>query len=81
MDLADAVFTLAYLFQGSADPICTKSADANDEGEVDLSDPVYTLSFLFQGSMPFLPSPYSGCSFDPTEDGLSCDGFELCNGF
>ena len=77
VDLSDAVFTLAYLFQGGQGPLCADSLDSNDSGEVDISDPSHTLRHLFLGgSAP--PAPWQECGTDPSADGLGCDSFPPC---
>ena len=77
VDLSDAVFTLAYLFQGGDGPLCADSLDSNDSGEVDISDPSHTLRHLFLGgSAP--PAPWQECGTDPSADGLGCDSFPPC---
>ena len=48
VDLADAVFTLRYLFSGGPHPSCLKEADANDSDVVDISDVVTVLYYLFR---------------------------------
>jgi len=67
LDLADATFLLAYLFQGGATPVCPDSADVNDDGMINLADPVYLLAYLFQGGPP-PPEPFFTCGDDPTPD-------------
>lgn len=71
IDLADAIFTLYYLFNdGTAK--CEDAMDVNDDGKLDLSDAVSTLSYLFQDVAP-IPSPGVDYPwFDPTEDALTC---------
>jgi len=69
-DLADAVYTLDFLFQ-TGEPIrCTDAADANDDGTINIADPVYVLLYLFLGAAP-PPLPGSEtCGPDPTADQL-----------
>lgn len=70
IDLSDAVYILAHLFQGGAapedfcfavgpkEPGCADiSGDVNGDGGNDLSDAIYSLSFSFQGG----PAPVVGC--------------------
>jgi hypothetical protein len=79
VDLADAIFTLNYLFRGRGDPSCIDAADSNDDGEVDLADAIFTLNFLFRGGRePPPPGPFTPGS-DPTPDSLGC-GAELPEG-
>ena len=68
IDLSDAVYILAHLFQGGPAPEdfcstpgpkevgCTDvSGDVNGDGARDLSDPIYSLAFSFQGGPAPLP--------------------------
>lgn len=69
IDVADAIFVLAYLFSGGANPMCPDSADANDTGAIDVGDAIFMLDFLFGGgSLPPYPFPVPG--LDPTPDSL-----------
>src|SRR5215510_6209459 len=77
VDLSDAVFTLAYLFQGGDGPSCNDAADSNDSGKVDLSDAVYTLGYLFLGG-PAPPAPGLECGWDPTPDDIYCFSYAAC---
>ena len=77
IDIADAIFTLGYLFAGGPEPACLKAADANDDGAIDLADAITILSHLFAGAGP-LPAPFPACGADPTPDGLSCARYEPC---
>jgi len=64
-DLSDAVYSLAFSFQGGPDPVefcfpagpkeedCARAnGDVNGDNGIDLSDPIYNLAFLFQGGPP-----------------------------
>jgi len=73
LDISDAVNALGLLFQGTAPPYCLDAVDANDDGELDISDPITSLNFLFSGGAD-LPPPSFESGFDPTADGLFCDG-------
>jgi hypothetical protein len=75
MDLTDAVFLLAYLFQGGQAVPCESACDSNDDGTMDISDAVGILGFLFLGEGD-LPPPSRTCDVDPTPDALACDAFE-----
>ena len=77
MDMSDAVFTLYFLFLGTAAPACQKAADTNDSGDMDLSDPVYTLMFLFTGGEA-PPAPYPGCGPDGKQDNLRGTSYSKC---
>jgi hypothetical protein len=71
VDMADAIFTLDFLFLGGAAPGCEKAADANDDGSVNVSDPTATLAHLFMGDEP--PSfTFGAIAPDWTPDDLTC---------
>jgi len=69
IDLSDAVYNLAFLFQGGPAPVlfcvdagtgedCAKeNGDVNGDDGIDLSDAVYSLAFSFQGG----PAPVPQC--------------------
>ena len=77
VDLSDAIFTLAYLFQGGDAPLCLDALDSNDSGEVDISDPSHLLRHLFLGAAA-PPAPWQECGLDPSADGLGCASFPPC---
>jgi hypothetical protein len=77
LDIADAIFTLTYLFAAGPAPSCLDSADANDDGAVDIADAIAVLSHLFAGSGD-LPEPFVECGVDPTEDALGCSRYAPC---
>ena len=77
-DIADAIFTLSYLFAKGTVPRCLDSADANDNGEINIADVITLLSYLF-GNGP-LPPPGDTCGADPTIDDLDCAIFPPCEG-
>ncbi|MEM7263991.1 MAG: hypothetical protein AAF488_18540, partial [Planctomycetota bacterium] len=69
IDIADAIFVLAFLFTGGASPLCPDSADANDTGALDVADTITILNYLFvDGPVPPYPFPIAG--LDPTPDTL-----------
>ncbi len=76
-DVSDALTILFFLFGDGAEPVCRKSADADDSGELNLADAVYSLNSLFLlGPAP--PLPNGACGADPTEDGLPCEAYPPC---
>ncbi len=77
IDIADAIFTLSYLFADGLPPSCLDAADANDDGAVDISDGVFMLQNLFANG-PAIPPPYPECGVDPTEDELDCAEYAHC---
>ena len=77
LNIADAVFTLMYLFAQGPTPTCLDAADANDDGTVDISDGIYILQNLFAHG-PAIPSPYPDCGIDSTVDALGCVEYANC---
>ncbi len=77
LDIADAIFTLSYLFAQGPSPSCLDAADANDDGAVDLADGIFILQSLFAIG-PAIPPPYPGCGVDPTVDELDCLEYRPC---
>ena len=78
VDIADAVFTLSYLFADGTVPLCLDATDANDDGKVDIADAIKILAHLFAGAGP-LPAPFDECGIDPTIDALGCASYTPCN--
>lgn len=70
VNVADAVYTLGYLFAGGPG-VCPDAMDANDDGALNIADAVYELGFLFSGGPP-PPAPHPGTGADPTPDALGC---------
>lgn len=60
VDIADAIFTLNWLFLGGRAPGCEAAADLDGDGSVNITDPVYLLGFLFLGG-PAPPAPFPDC--------------------
>jgi hypothetical protein len=77
LDIADAVFTLMYLFAVGQAPTCLDSADTNDDGTIDLADAIAALSHLFADTGD-LPAPFGECGIDPTADTLDCSRYAPC---
>ncbi len=79
VNIADAVFILAYYFSGGLDPVCADSADSNDDGGVNIADAVSVLSYYFSGGT--IPDPAGSCGPDITpDDGLDCVSYPPCEG-
>ncbi len=77
VDLADAVYILAYLFGRGPEPPCLKAADTNDGGAVEIGDAVGILYYLFaHGQAP--AEPFGRCGIDPTPDDVTCDDYPPC---
>ena len=79
VDMADAVYTLAWLFVGGKEPPCQISADVNDDGAIDIADPMSLLTYLFLGTRP-PAGPFPEPGTDPTPHGLSCGDEETATG-
>lgn len=77
VNIADAVFTLQYLFASAEEPLCLDALDSNDDSRLNLADPIATLMYLFGGGVD-LPAPFGRCGPDRTPDGLSCKAFPIC---
>ncbi len=74
VEMADAVYTLRYLYvPGSVPaPPCMDAADANDDGGIFMSDAIYTLKHLNVPGSPAPPAPFPDCGSDPTPDQYEC---------
>ncbi len=77
INIADAVFTLSYIFVSGPSPACLDTADANDDGAVDLADGVYILQNIFANG-PAIPLPHPECGVDSTEDDVGCVEYAHC---
>ena len=64
VDIADAIFTLEFLFGSGTAPSCADAADANDDGGVDISDAIVTLDYLFSPTVTMLPAPFPAEGLD-----------------
>ncbi|MEE8142005.1 MAG: dockerin type I domain-containing protein, partial [Planctomycetota bacterium] len=76
IDIADAIFTINYLFVDGADPSCLDAADANNDGTVDVSDVIYTIQWAFNEGRDF-PEPFPNCGLD-TGISAGCGSFAGC---
>jgi hypothetical protein len=74
LNIADAIYTLGFLFGGQAAPVCRDAADANDDGAVNIADAISILGHLFGGAGPLKP-PFGTCGEDPTADTLPACGY------
>jgi hypothetical protein len=71
IDIADAIFTVSYLFGRGRLPACPDACDVNDDGAIDVADAIAGLSYLFDRSLP--PGTFPGlgsCGLDKTPDML-----------
>jgi hypothetical protein len=71
VDISDAVYTLGWIFQGTAEPKCKDAADVNNDSRLDISDPIFALNYLFVGG-PQPSSPFPVPGVDPDFDTLDC---------
>ena len=73
IDLSDAIYSLAFFFQGGGAPVpfcvaagpkqagcAEENGDTNGDGDGDLSDVIYSLAFLFQGGPTLVPKCQGG---------------------
>jgi hypothetical protein len=72
VDLADAIFTLDYLFASGVTPSCQNAADSNDDDTLNVADAVQILDALFSGGPPLPPPGNGNCLPDPTPGQLDC---------
>ena len=78
VNMADAIVSLIYQFQGADTPGCLSALDTNDDGDVDVSDPVYSFMHLFgMGDPPAFPFP--DCGEDPSPDDIGCERADACS--
>ena len=71
VNLSDAIFMLAHLFQGQS-ATCFDALDVNDSGTLNIADVIGLLSYLFSGGSP-PPPPFPDPGLDPTTgDPLTC---------
>lgn len=57
VDISDAVYLIAYIFQGGPTPNPVLAGDADCSQSVDISDAVYLISYIFGGG----PAPCAAC--------------------
>ena len=52
VNIADAVYTINYVFRGgpASDPVCV--GDINGDGDLNIGDAVYTISYVFRSGPP-----------------------------
>ena len=72
VDLSDAIWTLLWLFFGSAPLPCEDAADVDDRGVLDVNDGIVLLAHLFLSLdlFPGIPPGAGLCDIDRTEDSL-----------
>lgn len=82
INIADAVFTLSFLFPAGGTPApvpaCFDACDGNDDGQINIADAVFALSVLFPqaGQSPMFMPPTGACGQDPTSDMLDCANYD-----
>ena len=57
INIADAVFLVAYIFSGGAAPSPLGAGDADCSGDVNIADVVYLVAYIFSSG----PAPCEGC--------------------
>jgi len=57
INIADAVFLVAYIFSGGAAPNPLVAGDADCSGDINISDAVYLIAYIFSGGS----APCAGC--------------------
>ncbi len=72
IDISDTVYSLGWIFLGTAKPKCMDAADVNNDSRIDISDPIFELNYLFVGG-PQPSSPFPVPGVDPDFDTLDCD--------
>jgi hypothetical protein len=56
INVADAVYIIAYVFSGGPGPVPLAAGDANGDGEVNVADGVFLINYVFnQGPSPECP--------------------------
>jgi outer membrane protein assembly factor BamB len=52
VNVADAVYVIAYVFKGGPAPDPIEAGDANGDGECNVADAVYLIAYVFKGGPP-----------------------------
>jgi hypothetical protein len=66
VDIADAVYLIAYIFSGGSAPQPLAISDADGSGSVDIADAVYLIGYIFSGgSAPKCPGNFSTVQLSP----------------
>lgn len=76
VNIADAVFTIGFLFENGAAANCMLTMDQNSDTFVDISDMVYLVTYQFSGGPP-PPAPFPDCGIDPS-GGVDCTFYPAC---
>lgn len=77
INIADPIFSLAYLFNQGTIPQCMEAADANGDLGIDLADALYLLNYI-NGMGPAPPAPFPDCGKNPGTPVLGCASFNAC---
>ena len=77
INIADPIFSLAYLFNQGSIPQCMEAADANGDLGIDLADALYLLNYI-NGLGPAPPMPFPDCGNDPGTPLLGCASYIAC---
>lgn len=57
VNVADAVFTINFVFKAGPGPDPIEAGDANGDGACNVGDAVYTVNFVFRGGPPIVCEP------------------------
>ncbi len=71
VDVGDAVWVLAYIFQSGQAPSCLRAADTNGDSLVDLGDAIYLINYNFLSGPP-PPTPFPTCGLAGVPSPLCC---------
>lgn len=75
LDLADGIFVLEAIIQGTYVIACEDAADANSDGTVTVADPIFVFSYrFFDGPPPAAPFPECGLGGEGPLDCVSAPG-------
>ena len=77
INIADPIFSLAYLFNQGTIPQCMEAADANGDLGIDLADALFLLNYI-NGMGPTPPAPFPDCGSNPGTPLLGCASFTAC---
>ncbi len=78
LNLADAIYLIAYIFVDGEAPLCRSAANSNSDANVDIGDVIFIINHQFLAGPP--PSaPYPTCGANSAgESGLSCESYQSC---
>ena len=71
-DLADAIFTLKWIFSNGREPTCMKAVDTNGDENTNIADPIFTVFWLFLDGREPVP-PFPDCGLESPPGSLTCE--------